>query len=571
MDHLLQLIALSKSSHASPVRGHGLAREAVELARSSAAGAGTLGRACLLQAGYSYRLFDYAESYALSLEAIELLERDGDARGTARAVNLCFIINIETGDFIRALDFARRAIAEAQRRGDECQQARLLLNQAVVFDIADEHEAAVRCLIEAVELFQRFPSAGADLFFARINLADVYLAHAERLEADGQPEEGARQRSLADQAIPDFDPRAPLAALHTWIAAKSRMGCLAEARVAAFNYLRRLRESGPTERYLVYALLALAEYHVAAGRADKAVCRLLRAVDKLRSARNQSHLGQAETRLAQVYAERGEHVQALRWQRQALHDGMRLHDERQKLRCRVAALERDAERRRARREEALLHDQRLAVIGRMLAQIYHALAEPIIGTRMLLEDCARRCEAEPLSPDVAADLREVVRRIDAAAMLGRQLKMFSYRAAPQLIELGIGAAVRDAWRGMVLWRGVDAGCIDVRGDMSAAARVDAQRLSVLLQILLIECERTRGTRPIAAEVSRTGPGVRLRLQAPSTEGSHAQAEATSVGFALCAEIAAEMQGGLCREDLVDGGLAYVLDLPCPNAFGTELA
>jgi tetratricopeptide (TPR) repeat protein len=566
MDSLESLLSSARAAHASPGRAHVLAGQAVAMARQASAGDALLGQACLLQATYSYRLFNYVDSYVLALEASELLGRCGDHKRRARAVNLCFIINIETGELIRALDCVRRALTDARRRGDLREQARLLLNQAVVFDITEEYDAAVRCLDEAIELLTRLDNAEHELFFTRVNLAEVHMGHAERLQADGGSHGQALAfRVRAAEILPDFRPDAPLAALNTWISLKSRLGDIAQARSAAACYLQRLRSAGHGKRYRTYALLALGEYHVQAGRPDKGAQRLKRAIEIMRGAENRSHLGQTEQRLARLFAAEGNHAQALQWQRMARQDDMRLHGEQQNLRWRLAALEREAEARRAQRHELLIHTQRLAVIGRLLSEIYHALAEPIMHTQRILAGCVERFDAGEAMP--ATLLQQVIEQIDAASALVRQLKMFSYRAAPQSMELALGVAVVEAWEGMVLWRRGAAVPMQVVGERAALVQVDAQRLAVLLRILLIEADRAGPTDTIQVEIARHDDGVRLQLRCQ--RGSRVAMATGSVGVTLCAEIAQEMGGHLMRSATPAGVLCFELQLPAARVQAEE--
>ncbi len=54
----------------------------------------------------------------------------------------------------------------------------------------------------------------------------------------------------------------------------------------------------------------------------------------------------------------------------------RLRLETSALRCRLATIERESDRRRYQANEALVHTQRLAVIGKLIAQTHHALSAP---------------------------------------------------------------------------------------------------------------------------------------------------------------------------------------------------
>jgi tetratricopeptide (TPR) repeat protein len=560
------LMAQAIESASDVERAEALAGEAVLLARHRSVGEALLGRACGTQAWFRHQLFDYAGSYELALEASVLLERSADALRRNRAVNLCFVICIETGDLIRALYWAGRALAQARAEGDTAQQALLLHNQAVVFEVVEEFDAAIRCMEEAVELFSALPDRAPAVFFSRVNLAEARLNHADRLSAAGHPVRAKEQRRLAEAVLPAFDETANPAALPTWVTAKARLGALAEARSAALVCVQKVRKSGNVRRYSTYALLALGEYHVQNGRPDKGAQRFIRAIAKLRAAENRSHLGQAEQRLASVYAAEGNPNEALRWLRQARLDSARLQSDTQKVRWRLAALERDSARRQRQREEELMHAQRLAVVGRLMAEIYHALAQPLADTQRLLSQCAAEVDGAS-SPEATPEatreaLRRVIERIDTASALARQLKMFSYRAAPHSSEIELHAAVRDAWGGMATWRHHALPPLEPSGDRDAAAQVDAQRLAVLLRILLIEAGRHAPEEAPQVDIRLGDAFARLRL---CFANPGAAADPTqSVGVTLCGEIAREMNGTL-RLDAVDGRLCFELNLPLPQS------
>jgi len=523
-------------------RSHALACEAVALARAGAVDDALLGRACLLQADFSYRLFDYAGSYERALEATDLLGRSGDEERRAAAANLCLVICIETGDLTRALDYARRELELARRNGDVAHLAQLLHNQAVVFDIMEEYEAAVPCLVESAALHAASADGAHGAFFACVNLAALHVTHADRLMSAGDVQGAQRARDAAREALPEIDFDANFAALQSWISVKAQLGDIGAARAGALGYLRLVRRAGHVQRYATYALLAMAEYHVQAGRRDKGAHRLQRAIAKLRKARNGSHLSLTEARLASVYAEAGDHANALKWMRQAHVDRARLQDEQHRLRCRLAAIEREAEPRRAKRREAVAHAQRLAVIGRMMAEIYHALAGPLERTQRLIAPWVRQDGTADLSPVTEEALKQVIVAIDEAAALVRQLKMFSYRAAPQPMEVDLEAAVREAWVGLALWRRSGAQPLVLQTDGRTVVHVDAQRLGVLLRILLIEVGKIE---PLDA--------VRVRLDSDESEvcmhvacSQGSADKGSAVGVALCEEIAQEMGGQLAR-------------------------
>ncbi|AKJ27819.1 hypothetical protein [Caldimonas brevitalea] len=533
-------------------------REAVHVARSQHAGDVALGTACLTAARVRYASFDYAESYGLALEASKLLGRSGKIRLEVQAMHICCVICIETGELVTAMDHARRALQQARAVGDHGSQAVLLHKQAVVFELMEEQEAAMRCLVEAVELFQRPPRRPADEFFARTHLAAACLAHAEKLSLQGDEAQAGAERERAVAVLPAVDYNADLAAISAWIVVKAKLGELESARRGALGYLKLIRRSGSTRHHLAHALLTLGEYHIHNGRPDKGVKRLQRAIGKLRLGSNRSQLALTEQRLTTVYAAAGQYAQALTWLRQARRDRSRMETEQNKLRGRMAALEREVERRRAEQQETLMHTQRLAVVGRLMADIYNALAGPITDVHHALETCAREVGNERNSPRLTATLGRVIQRVDEASGLARQLKMFSYRAAPQSMVVELNEALREAWQGVALWRRGAERRLVVCGDLRAQVRVDVQRLAVLLRILLIEADKVARTDAVSVCLTAGADTTRLQLVVEAPSGAAAEA---GVGVTLCEEIAQEMGGRLCRAPLASGGVDFHLEFP----------
>jgi C4-dicarboxylate-specific signal transduction histidine kinase len=150
-----------------------------------------------------------------------------------------------------------------------------------------------------------------------------------------------------------------------------------------------------------------------------------------------------------------------------------------------------------------------------------------------------------------------VARLDEAAALTRQLKMFSYRAAPQPMQIDLLAAWNDACANVALWRATSPDALAIAVGASALVHADAQRLAVLLSILLIEV--LPGTHSEAPSVRIVSEGRRttLHVEAARHRGDHPE---PGVGVTLCEEIAREMGGELGYRHDASGRLRFRLTL-----------
>jgi tetratricopeptide (TPR) repeat protein len=546
-----------------------LAREAGNEARACGADARLLGEACVYEAIASNILFDYTAAYERALEAQALLA-DGPHALRVRAINACFVACAETGDLTRALEHSRRAMQVARAGGDAEAMARVLHNRGSLLQRLGECDEAVRCLGEAVRLFETVVHCSNHVMFTRINLADACLAHARQLAQHGEAARAAVLRHRAAQVLPALAandaPEAQLnelSALDTWVVVQSELGHLGEARRGARRYLRIMRQAGAASRYRAYALAALAAYHQHRGEFDKSIRRQEAAIARLRQAGSEMEALEAQERLGHLHAACGRHTQALAWLRAAHAGRQRLQVAQAQLRCRLAGVERDVARRRAAHLETAAHTQRLAVVGRLMADIYHALDTPITQAQRTLARCA-----EPTPPPAALmqALRRVIAQVDAATGLARQLKMFSYRAAPQAMVVDLRDSLVEAWDGVALWRRGAARALHVEGELGTQVRVDAQRLAVLLRILLIEADKGAPVAAVSARIERGTPCSSLELGC-LTEGSVSPTGVprgnASVGLTLCQEIVQEMGGRLTRTLPARCNQGFLLELPAP--------
>jgi len=558
VDASVHLLAAAAAGRDFP-EGLRLSAQAVIAARRDGAADDVLGQSLLLQAHYAYRLFDYALAYESALDASAALARCGDTARRGRALNYCFITCIETGDLVRALEHSTRALALAEAADDPLQRATLLHNQSVIFEMVADHDNALACLGQSARLHDELPGGGPGAFFARVNAAGIHLARADAAADDTS---ARAHRDAAARELPPLRADAAPAALQTWLSIQSRLGNLAAAREAALICVAKARGNRSSERYRTYAMLALADYHLGRDRPDRGVLCLENAVRKLRAARNQSHLGATERRLAAIHAGLGQHDRALHWLRQAEADNTRLQAERHEVRWSFAESDRDEKRRRSLRDEVLVHVQRLDVIGRLIAEIHHALAQPLAAVRATLQQLLSATDL-PHDPErLRLALDDVIEQVDAASALVRQLKMFSYRASPQPSEVNLRLALEQAWADASLWRRGPLRALAIDARQRPVVHVDAQRLAVLLRILLIEADRVTAPHDLGATVEADDTSCRMALRCGTGEVARVSGR---VGITLCAEIAHEVGGHLTCEAAPGQRVALHLRLPLMNS------
>lgn len=563
----LVLVDLISTASAAVARGDAAAvclaaRAAVQRARDRGAGPLLLGEACLYDAIGCNLLYDYAAAYERALEAVALLA-DGAHSLRVRALMACFIACAETGSLSRALGHSQRAMDIAQAGGDPEALARVLHNRGCLFQRLGEHEEAVHLLGQAVELSQALPPRRSFVLSTRINLAAIHMEHARALAARGQAEPAARQRQRAAEVLPamELDPQAPaqpheLGGLHTWVAVQAELGRLSEARRGLRRYLRLVRRAGGARRYRDNALCALALYHFHSGRIGLAIVLQGVRIERLHETGSRFEAVEDQERLADMHATCGQHAQALAWRRAAHRERLQLRAQHSRVWYRLSALERELEHRHAAAREQQVHAQRLAVVGRLMSDIHHALALPIAQVHHTLAQDIERAPPQAM----AGTLARVIDQMDNASGLARQLKMFSYRAAPQPMVVNLQDALREACDGVALHRPGSPRGLAVHGEAQAQVRVDAQRLAVLLRILLIEAERVAAAATPAAHFSRVGACMRMELEWGLT--GRQPTWTGSVGLTLCREIAQEV-GGRLEVVVAPVQARCVLELPLP--------
>ncbi len=157
---------------------------------------------------------------------------------------------------------------------------------------------------------------------------------------------------------------------------------------------------------------------------------------------------------------------------------------------------------------------------------------------------------QPPPDALSAVLAAINQAIDSAAALVSQLKLFSYRSSPQPMALSLHKALLDAWHGLDPHIGSGRADLHVGGRTQLQVWGDAQRLGIMLKVLLIELTQQAGSNGaevvIGARID-AGDADTVVLHVEACGGSMsaaAAAEPVSLGAALCMEIATEMRGEL---------------------------
>jgi hypothetical protein len=558
---------------------HGRFAQAVDLAERAVAAARRCHDAPLL--GWSLmtlgraqaRIGNLLQGYAAATEAYPLLGACGDLTRQLWALNTCAIVHIGCGDASRAIDLLRRGLADASGAERSAVCCILLYNLSEVLRDSSEHAEGVECLVEAAGLARQWPQRPGQWLAYASQLARAHLYHADHLEQHGSTLQAQEQRGEAARVLPDLDPeRWPSFSMLEFASLRAQIEVLAglqrwpAARAAAAAALRLARRPGTGSRVLAEASAATAALHRRAGAWRRSSRHERRAMAAWRAAGDSSKLTICLRQLSDLHARCGAYDRALAL-RKALttqQSGQRAQDS--ALRCRLAAVERRAERRQCQMKEAAVHAERMAIIGRLIAQTHHALGAPI-AQALALAAQALACAAQP---DVLRPLlAELSQLIDRAASLVSQLKLFSYRSSPQSMALSLHQSLLDAWRGLEPHIGSRRVDLRMEGQMQLQVWGDAQRLGIMLKVLLIELvQQACGhgvTTVINARIDAGDAGtVLLQIEAcgctaPAAGTNHP----SSLGAALCGEIAAEMGGELLSAHDHSAGLRYGLRLPEP--------
>jgi tetratricopeptide (TPR) repeat protein len=570
-------------------RSRSVAEQVETLARQRA-DKRALGWALLLRARSHHLYAQYSAAYSTAFEASALLRASGDIARALRAQNTLVAVHRENQDLMRAAEQARIGIDMAVAHGEHEMTVRLLHSLARVLHSGGDFPEAIRCLQQALALHAQRPEVLAnhqqrcatDLAWARLNYGEQLALQGQRQASEVQlraakvdlPAQATVQADNALDAIACLAQRVHLQAV--W---QQRQG----ARGSAAALLKLARRHGP-QRQLAVAMQALSTLHLCAGQPRRAIHQQLRCLGIWRQMDFSAAIHSSRQGLADLYARTGAYGAALLWQHEAVVARAQTAREQAALRARVAQLERQAGRRHSLAHELLGQGQRTLVLGRLIGHLSQALVVPAQRSHQRIEQTQIALQNHADAVRVLAPLQHALRQLDLAAALAQQLKLFSFRAAPQGNVLLLEEALQTAWEGLRLYgrlQGWSLGVVEPsRSTQPLEARADAQRLGILLKALLIgmtqpqmlssHARQERG-QVLWAQISCAQPGeISLSL---GVSGHHGLSTGDGDAYALCVELAHEMGGQLSAE--MDGTLMRCHKLMLPrassalNALGAE--
>jgi hypothetical protein len=568
-----------------PAKARDLATRAVALARSCAQ-RHVLGWGLMVLGRAELRVDRVLPAHAAASEAYVLLGECGDVPRQLWALNTCARVELICGDALRSIELLRKGLVSAQRPGCSAVRCALLINLGERLVQAEEHVEAIQCLVDAVAAARQPPQLPGQWIDAATRLAMMHVTYADALGRRRQHDQAAAQLQAAAQALPPLDPLAWRSfsnsqrfALVGQVGVLSGLGRWRMARSAAAAALWSARGTGLSTR--AHALMALAELHRRSGQMQPAIGYETHVLTACCAMGDTVEMELCLGRLANLHARTGDHRRALAYGKELkAHRSGRLQ-EANALRCRLAAIERQADRRRYQANEALVHAQRMAVIGRMIAQTHHALSAPIARAYSLSALALTLSKQTAEQPAPAEVLSELSRTIDGAAALVSQLKLFSYRSTPQPMALSLRDALLSAWHGLAPHLGTSAqrlATLDVADHAHVQAWADAQRLGIMLKVLLIELTQRAGSdaapNAVHARIVCGGKAtVLLHIEASSHPSPRTRPDiraSATLGATLCMEIACEM-GGALHADYNDNALVhYRLQLPEADSCRQEL-
>jgi tetratricopeptide (TPR) repeat protein len=557
-------------------------------------------RACalLICARAEWALGRTSSSYAHAVEAYSMLGACGDSTQQLQALSLCAWVLNSGGDRARSIKLFQQGLSFAHEPDRVFIRCQLLRNLAVIFGGQAEYIEALACLTEAIALSRDVPELRGQWVLCANEEAVLRLQYAGDLKSRGQTQAALMQRQAAVEALPPISyaawrtlSRREMLGLRARVRVLAELKRFAEARHVAAICLLSDRRAGRRGVVLLGTICAVAFLYRACGDIRRAIRAERRAVKCCEHLPHAADLSSCMHRMAQDYAQLGEYAGALACRREMAGLITRQRLEAAALRSRLAAIERQAERQRYRANAALVHTQRLAVIGRLIAQTHHALSAPAERVLALARKAQALSGGGAVLAEVKPVLDEISRTIDQAGALVSQLKLFSYRSTPQPMALSLREALRSAWQGLAphLGAGARLAQLEVQDDAQhLQAWGDAQRLGIMLKLLLIELTQQAAAHDepvmIRAYIESGGTaGVVLHLQAPRRAGTplpDAQPTQTpapalaTLGVTLCQEIAGEMGGALDVQTQLQTRagalLRYRLRLPGPDAQAREL-
>jgi C4-dicarboxylate-specific signal transduction histidine kinase len=531
-----------------------------------------LGRSLLMRARAEMGTGHLLQAYEFASEAQRILGSCTDIERGLWALNLRAFVHLACGDTVRSVELFHQGLQRAVGSRHSGLRCVMLNNLALALIDNSEYPEAIERYREAAALARSFPQRQGQGLVYESTLASTHLQYADDLRRRGEQAQADAQLSAAATALPALNLQAwrsfslleRLSLAHQ-VRVRAALGQHAEARRLAAVHLRLQRQSAGDLPFAAIGRSALVGLYQRTGQWQRSIRHATRTLAIWRSINEEIQSAYSLRILSELHARVGAHDRALALRKELAAQQMQGHRQAGALRCRLAAIEYAAERRHRQAEEALVHARRLAIIGRLIAQTHHALSDPIANAR-LLSTQALACAADTtaLRP-LLAELSQV---IDRAASLVSQLKLFSYRSSPHPMVLSLHESLLDAWQGMDTHIGSRSADLRVSGQTQLQVWGDAQRLGIMLKVLLIELVQQAGAGGAAVVINAhidagEADSVLLHIEAfgGSAPPATGPASAASLGAALCMEIAAEMQGELRSARNDAAVLHYRLRLP----------
>jgi tetratricopeptide (TPR) repeat protein len=566
-------------------QGLELAERAVALGRS-AEHSQALGWALMVLARVQAGTGDHhrlVSAYANALEAYELLGERADIERQLMALNVCAMIRWEAGDSREAIQWLDQGIGAARQHGLQTPWVKMLRNMAVLLSDGDEHLEAIRCCDEAIAVLHERPQQDGQIGVFLAQKAEIRVELAERMAAQGAAQsdiDRVRAQAAAEMpALPESDDGQPYFFKHSQLVHSMqpllKLGLWQQARQATARYARFEMHLGGRGRRKACSALGL--WHQHRGHTGRAIAYLQRAIERAEQAEDGQDLDEFTQQIEQLHAQAGDFRSALEARHVLLRRRTAKVAAEHALRARLSVVQHESMRRSQLVRDAQSHEQRLAVIGRLIAQTHHALHAPVVRVARLIDQA--RGDGDPTAPVSELDtetfrrtLVATIEQIDAASALISQLRLYAYRSASQASMVCLHGALHEAWGAMASHVG-GLTSLPMRADGDSEARVwcDAQRLDILLQVLFIELLRQ-------PQMRDSGAAVRARVQAGGDklmrvciawqpapqcgiEGGPVAEEALPLGMLLCKNIATEMGGQLQVMRDAAGLSCFELELP----------
>ncbi len=541
-----------------------LATQALEIARD---GGDTVacGRSLALIASVQVTRGQAEAAYASACSACGLLEGAADAAWLQRAQNARAHVHMQSGEYQIAVEIWRHALKATQAESADTalttafMRAMMTYNVAAVLLAHEDYEQAIDLLSPGLAHVARAPDPAVNHLRLASALAIVHAKHAEVLSRAGDLDGSRTQLRCAAHVLPTLDPASwrsfsiiEANALWSRVQVLSALGEFAQARRAAAAAFAIARQSprSAVNSAAAAAAVAAAELHRHSGHLQRALHFHRRALTQFRALKDEHAVVQVMRMLAAVHTDRGEYAQALALRKEMMVMLAADRAQRSVMSRRLAVIEREVLAQLADAQEKVAHAKQLALVGRLVGQIHHALLAPIQRTRELcllaLRAHARAATEGLPAPGLPALLLAISGSIDEAASLSRQMKIYAYRSSAITTTLCIADALREVWSTLRPHLSDRARELRVSGDANLHVRADAQRLGVLLTLMMIELVKKQAALSevavVTAVLDKPEPGrVALVMDAElCPEALHADPASMALIETLCEAIAAEM-------------------------------